>query len=60
VSESPGELSDYPALVFDRKGFLHIAWEEKELIQASYESLDVFYRGGLPQNPTIYLPLVVR
>ncbi len=60
VSASPDLLSDFPAMAFDARGLLHIAWEEREIGAGTYEPLDIYYRGGLPQPPPIFLPLVVR
>lgn len=60
VSASPDLLSDFPVMAFDSTGLLHIAWEDLRLDGAIYKSVGIYYRGGLPQHPTIFLPLVVR
>jgi hypothetical protein len=60
VSASPSLLSDFPAIAFDPLGYVHIAWEEREIGSGTYEPLDIYYRGGLPQRPTMFIPLVAR
>ena len=60
ASQTPTQLSLFPALKIDGNGMLHLAWEEHQGGLIYTTNYDTFYRlGPLPQE-RIYLPLIMK
>lgn len=60
ASETPTQLSLFPALRLSGNGIVHIAWEEHQGGLVYTTNYDTFYRQGTLPRERVYLPLTLR